>query len=44
MSVSGYPAVVLSGNDLTVEEIISIGVGDRKVTLDPAAVERCRAR
>ena len=43
MSVSRYPAVVLSGNDLTVEEIISIGVGDRKVTLDPSAVERCRA-
>jgi len=43
VSVSHYPAVVLSGNDLTVEEIIAIGVGDRKVALDPAAVERCRA-
>jgi histidine ammonia-lyase len=43
VSVTQYPAVVLTGNDLTVEEIIAVGVGDRKVELDPAAVERCRA-
>jgi histidine ammonia-lyase len=35
--------VVLNGNDLTVEDIVAIGVGDRKVALDPAALERCRA-
>ncbi len=35
--------VVLNGNDLTVEEIVAIGVGDRQVTLDPAALGRCRA-
>src|SRR5512138_1236570 len=34
--------VILNGNDLTVEEIVAIGVGDRKVALDPAALERCR--
>lgn len=37
------PVVVLTGNDLTVEDIVAIGVGDKKVALDPAAVERCRA-
>lgn len=37
------PAVVLTGNDLTVEEIIAVGVGDRRVVLDEAALERCRA-
>src|SRR5512138_650112 len=35
--------VILNGNDLTVEDIVAIGVGDRKVALDPAALERCRA-
>lgn len=35
--------VVLSGNDLTVDDIVAIGVGDKKVALDPEALERCRA-
>ncbi|MFA5514745.1 MAG: aromatic amino acid ammonia-lyase [Desulfuromonadales bacterium] len=35
--------VILNGNDLTIEEIVAIGVGDRQVALDPAALERCRA-
>ncbi len=34
--------VRLTGNDLTIEDIVAIGVGDRKVELDPAALERCR--
>lgn len=34
--------VVLTGNDLSIEEIVTIGVGDRTVELDPAALERCR--
>jgi histidine ammonia-lyase len=34
--------VILTGNDLTIEEIVATGVGDRKVEMDPAAVERCR--
>jgi len=35
--------VVLNGNDLTIDEIVAIGIGDRQVALDPAALERCRA-
>jgi len=35
--------VVLNGNDLTIDEIVAIGVGDKQVALDPAALERCRA-
>jgi histidine ammonia-lyase len=34
--------VLLTGNDLTIEEIVAIGIGDRKVLLDPAALERCQ--
>jgi histidine ammonia-lyase len=41
--MSTRPTVVLTGNDLTVEEIVAIGVGDKEVALDPAALERCRA-
>lgn len=37
------PTVVLNGYDLTVEDIVAIGIGDKKVALEPAAVERCRA-
>jgi histidine ammonia-lyase len=36
------PPIVLNGNDLTIEDIVAIGVGDRKVALDPAAIARCR--
>ena len=35
--------VVLNGNDLTIDEIVAIGVGDKQVALDPQALERCRA-
>jgi histidine ammonia-lyase len=41
--MSERPSVVLNGNDLTVEEIVAIGVGDKRVALDPEAVARCRA-
>jgi len=34
--------VVLNGNDLTIEDIVAIGVGDKKVALEPEALERCR--
>ena len=37
------PTVVLNGSDLTVEDIVAIGVGDKQVALDPAALLRCRA-
>lgn len=35
--------IVLNGNDLTINEIVAIGVGDKQVVLDSAALERCRA-
>jgi histidine ammonia-lyase len=35
--------VVLNGNDLTISEIVAIGVGDKQVALDPVALKRCRA-
>lgn len=41
--MSERPTVVLTGNDLTIEEIVALGIGDKQVTLDPAALERCRA-
>ncbi len=37
------PTIVLDGNSLTIDDIVAIGVGDKQVALDPAAVERCRA-
>jgi histidine ammonia-lyase len=36
------PAVVLNGYNLTIEEIIAIGIGDKTVELDKDAIERCR--
>jgi histidine ammonia-lyase len=37
------PQVILNGNQLTIEDIVSIGVGDMQVALDSASLERCRA-
>ncbi len=37
------PSVVLTGNDLTVEDIVAIGIGDKRVEIDPGALARCRA-
>jgi len=37
------PVVILNGYDLTVEDIVAIGVGDKSVALEGAAIERCRA-
>ncbi len=34
--------IALNGNDLSIEEIVAIGVGDKQVTLAPDAIERCR--
>ncbi|OQY19036.1 MAG: histidine ammonia-lyase [Desulfobacteraceae bacterium 4572_35.1] len=41
--MSEKKVVVLTGNDLTVEDIIAVGVGDMKVELDEQALQRCRA-
>ena len=39
---SARPVVVLNGNDLTLADIVLIGVGDKDVALDPVALGRCR--
>ena len=41
--MSDLKSIVLNGSDLTVEDIVAIGVGDKQVSLDPAAVKRCQA-
>ncbi len=41
--MTNRPTVVLNGNDLTIEDIVAIGVGDKQVALDPEALDRCRA-
>lgn len=41
--MSEQKTVVLNGNDLSIDDIVAIGVGDKQVVLDPAALERCRA-
>jgi histidine ammonia-lyase len=35
--------VMLNGSDLTIENIVAIGFGNKKVTLDPGSIERCRS-
>lgn len=41
--MSTEATVVLTGNDLSLADIVAIGVGDKRVALDPNALERCRA-
>lgn len=41
--MSQRPTVVLTGNDLSIADIIAIGIGDKQVSIDAAALERCRA-
>lgn len=36
------PTVVLTGNDLTIEDIVAVGVGDKRVELDTEALKRCQ--
>jgi len=36
------PSVVLDGSSLTIEDIVAVGIGDKRVELDPKALERCR--
>ena len=35
------PPISLTGNTLTAQDIVEIGVGGRNITLDPEALERC---
>jgi len=37
------PIVILTGNDLTIEDIVAIGIGDKAVALDNQALSRCKA-
>ena len=37
------PSVVLNGHDLTIEDIVAIGVGDKRVELEAEALKRCQA-
>jgi len=34
--------VILNGYDLTIEDIVAVGIGDKKVSLDPQALARCK--
>lgn len=36
------PAVILTGSDLTIEDIVAIGIGDKRVAIDQAALARCK--
>ncbi|HUI94071.1 MAG TPA: aromatic amino acid ammonia-lyase [Chitinivibrionales bacterium] len=36
------PAVVLTGGNLTVEDIVAIGIGDKRVAIDKDALARCK--
>jgi histidine ammonia-lyase len=36
------PVVVLTGNDLSIEDIVAVGVGDKRVVVDKGALARCR--
>ena len=38
-----HPIIILSGNDLTYQDIVAIGLGDKKVSLDETSMERCKA-
>ena len=37
------PTVTLNGNNLSIEDIVAIGIGDKKVAIDPKALSRCKA-
>lgn len=41
--MSEETTIILNGYDLTIEDIVAIGVGDKQVSLEPAALARCRA-
>lgn len=41
--MNAKPAIKLTGQDLTYKDIVAIGIGDKKVELDPLALARCKA-
>jgi histidine ammonia-lyase len=36
------PTIKLTGNDLTYKDVVSLGIGDKRVELDEMAIERCK--
>ncbi|MEN8126652.1 MAG: aromatic amino acid ammonia-lyase [Planctomycetota bacterium] len=42
MTLASKAKVVLNGYDLTIDEIVAVGVGDKHVSLDESAVKRCQ--
>jgi histidine ammonia-lyase len=42
MKTNQKASVKLNGYDLTIEDIVAIGIGDKTVKLDADALERCR--
>ncbi len=41
--MNNRPTVMLTGNDLSIEDIVAIGIGDKQVAIAPDALVRCRA-
>jgi len=35
------PKLILTGNDLTIEDIVAIGIGDKEIELDSEALKKC---
>ncbi len=42
VGANNHSPVLLTGNDLTIDDIVAIGIGDKTVALDSDALERCR--
>jgi len=38
-----HPPITLTGCDLSIDDIVSIGIGNARIELDPTALKRCRA-
>jgi histidine ammonia-lyase len=41
--MNNRPTVVLTGNDLTINDIVAIGIGDKGVRIEEEALKRCKA-
>jgi histidine ammonia-lyase len=42
MKTDQKPIIKLNGNDLTIDQIVAIGIGDKHVELDEKALDKCR--
>jgi histidine ammonia-lyase len=42
MTDTKRPVVCLNGYDLTIDDIVAVGIGDKQVSMDPEALGRCR--